>query len=154
MPVKVDIQGKKYGRLTVIKEAGRDKWGQIMWECKCECGNSCFVKGADLRSGNTKSCGCLNAEKYTERIKRQTIGHSNPASIRSEKLSPHNTSGVRGVCPTKRGTWRAYIGYKGQQIFLGEFAKKADAIAARKDGEEKYFKPVLDKVDTNAGKHR
>ena len=124
MPAKVDIKGKKYGRLTVVKDAGRDRFGQIIWECLCECGNTCTVKGADLRSGNTKSCGCYNAEKYTERIKHQTVNHSNPASIQSKKLSSANTSGIRGICPTKNGRWRAYIGHKGQQVFLGEFTKK------------------------------
>lgn len=149
MPAKVDIKGKKYGRLTVVKDVGCDRFGQIIWECLCDCGNTCTVKGADLRSGNTKSCGCYNAEKKTARIKKQTVNHSNPASIQSKKLSSANTSGVRGVCPTKSGRWRAYIGHKGQYIFLGEFSRKEDAVAARKAGEEKYFKTVLEEVKLN-----
>ena len=50
------------------------------------------------------------------------------------------------MIPTKNGRWGAYIGYKGQYIFLGEFLKKGDAIEARRAGEEKYFKTVLEEV--------
>lgn len=42
------------------------------------------------------------------------------------------------------GRWRAYIGHKGKQIFLGEFSSKEDAIRARKEGEKKYFNSVLE----------
>ena len=144
MPEKIDITGKTFGRLTVEMEAGRDNFGQVMWECRCSCGKTVVVRGRDLRSGGTKSCGCWNLEHSKDVIRKQTVNHSNPASIRSQKLSAANTSGIRGVCPTKQGKWRAYIGHKGQNIYLGEFADINDAIAARKKGEEKYFVPVLE----------
>lgn len=146
MPRKINLAGKTYGRLTVLKEADRDRWGQVTWVCKCSCGNNCYVRGRDLRSGNTKSCGCLDIEKATANIRKQTVNHSNPAAIKTQKLSPHNTSGIRGVCPTKRGMWRAYIGHKGSYIYLGEYADIRDAEKARKDAEEKYFKSVLKEV--------
>lgn len=146
MPAKIDITGMVFNRLTVQKEAGRDRQGQILWECCCICGKTVYVRGRDLRSGNTKSCGCLDVEKAAKRIRKQTVDHSNPKAIKTKKLSASNTSGIRGVCPTKRGMWRAYIGYKGTQIFLGEFSKFEDAVKARRAGEEKYFKPVLEKL--------
>ena len=110
-------------------------------------GKKVIVTGNDLRRNNTKSCGCLNKEKYTERIKKQTVNHSNISSIKSKKISKKNTSGVRGVCPTKRGRWRAYIGHKGKNVFLGEFSKKEDAIAARRKAEEQFFIPILKKAN-------
>lgn len=143
MPAKIDLSGKTLGRLTVQKEAGRDRFGQVLWECRCECGQIINVRGRDLRSGNTKSCGCLDIEKAATRIRKQTVNHSNPAAIKTKKLSSANTSGVRGVCQTKKGRWRAYIGHKGQHIYLGEFPRFEDAVKARKAGEEKYFIPVL-----------
>lgn len=54
---KVDV-GMKFGRLTVIGEGKREK-GVYKWKCKCECGNITFVDSNKLRSGHTKSCGCL-----------------------------------------------------------------------------------------------
>ena len=45
--------------LTVIEEAGRDKYGKILWRCKCDCGNEVVTLGRSLRNGHCKSCGCL-----------------------------------------------------------------------------------------------
>lgn len=58
----IDISGQKFGRLTVLREAGRDKHGQTLWICKCDCGKETTVITQRLRSGGTKSCGCLKAE--------------------------------------------------------------------------------------------
>lgn len=63
--------GKKYGKLTVIKMCPeRNSRGLIQWICKCDCGNEIIVSGADLRSGNTQSCGCKNGiSKGEQQIK-------------------------------------------------------------------------------------
>lgn len=55
----IDLEGKRYGKLMVVKRmANRDK-AVTVWECKCDCGNTTIVTSANLRSGRTKSCGCL-----------------------------------------------------------------------------------------------
>ena len=56
---KINEMGNHYGKLTVLKEAGKNKKGDILWFCKCDCGNEAIVSGSSLRKGNTKSCGCL-----------------------------------------------------------------------------------------------
>lgn len=144
MPAKIDMIDKKFNRLTVLSESVADSHGQITYTCRCECGNIVEgIRGRDLRSGNTKSCGCLNKEKYVERINKNTVNHSNISYIKSKKLSVRNTTGVRGVCHTKRGLYRATICHKGKQIYLGEFSKLEDAVKARKDAEKIYFDSVL-----------
>lgn len=50
----IDITGKKYGRLTVIKFAYKDETRSTIWECRCDCGNRLMVKKPNLISGNTK----------------------------------------------------------------------------------------------------
>ena len=57
---KIDLVGKKFGLLTVLEELPtRDKKGYLKYKCQCDCGNICEVQGQYLRSGDTKSCGCL-----------------------------------------------------------------------------------------------
>lgn len=57
---KLDLTGQRFGRLTVLREEPqRDKYGRVMWICRCDCGNIVSVAGTDLRRGSTKSCGCL-----------------------------------------------------------------------------------------------
>ena len=56
-------------------------------------------------------------------------------------LKSNNTSGTAGVVWNKRKQkWMARIGINKQDIFLGYFTDKNDAIQARKEAEEKYFK--------------
>jgi len=58
----IDLIGQKFGRLTVIKRSGCNKFRQVMWLCKCECGKGKVIIGQHLRIGATKSCGCFNKE--------------------------------------------------------------------------------------------
>jgi len=64
MPDGKNLTGKKFGKLTVIKNTGqKDKWGSYLWLCKCDCGNYKKVKAYRLTTNNpknrTRSCGCL-----------------------------------------------------------------------------------------------
>ena len=65
-----DLTGQVFGKLTVVNFAGRDKWGNRTWLCKCECGNEQTVTGAMLTAGNTKSCGCLVRSKHRQLRKK------------------------------------------------------------------------------------
>lgn len=59
----IDLTGQKFHRLTVIAQAGKACNGAAKWKCICDCGKEREVRGTDLRSGATKSCGCLGTEK-------------------------------------------------------------------------------------------
>jgi hypothetical protein len=64
---KVKIsKGDKYGMLTIIKEVGKTKETRNV-KCRCECGNVCIKNINKIRSGWTKSCGCLNKKIIKER---------------------------------------------------------------------------------------
>lgn len=74
--------GTRFGRLTVVGEAEptRKPSGQVSRriDCVCECGGALFARLADLCSGNTASCGCLNLELRASRATThgQTIGRA------------------------------------------------------------------------------
>ena len=60
-----DLSGKKFGRLQVNRMLRRvDR--TILWECKCDCGAICEVRGCGLTSGGSQSCGCLCLELTTK----------------------------------------------------------------------------------------
>lgn len=63
MAIKI---GQRYGKLTVIEDLGMIKRpngkNRHFWKCKCDCGNTFEVRGDCLKSGNNKSCGCLQYE--------------------------------------------------------------------------------------------
>lgn len=70
MPKKIDLTGKFFGKLQVIKQVENIKTpngrSHIAWECLCECGETAIVRGDTLRKGNTISCGCKK-KKYCYR---------------------------------------------------------------------------------------
>lgn len=54
---KLDLAGKKFGRLTAIEPCGSRR-RYVLWLCKCLCGNIAKVPVRDLTGGDTVSCGC------------------------------------------------------------------------------------------------
>jgi len=64
----IDMVGLQFNRWTVIKQQGRDTEGGVKWLCRCSCDlhTERVVKGNGLRSGNSKSCGCLHREIVSE----------------------------------------------------------------------------------------
>lgn len=68
----LDLTGKEYGRLTVIKLSEKRKSGKrfrFYWLCSCECGNEKKVRTDGLTSGNIRSCGCLRNEQAVKNVK-------------------------------------------------------------------------------------
>lgn len=61
-----DLIGQVFGKLTVI-ELDQESSGRRKWICKCSCGNTVSVREYNLKSGNTKSCGCTRKEKSSVR---------------------------------------------------------------------------------------
>ena len=61
-PRIVNFAGRVYGKLTVLRFV-ETRSRRTYWECTCECGNSAVVSNYCLRTGSTKSCGCIREEK-------------------------------------------------------------------------------------------
>lgn len=89
--VKKDLTGKKFGRLTVIKQVEdhiEPSGAHVdMWLCICECEeqNIRSIAGASLRKGRTKSCGCLQRESA------KALGKS------KRKINKYDLTGEFGV---------------------------------------------------------
>mgnify|MGYP003484632868 CR=1 FL=1 len=64
MPKKVQMIGKRFGKLTVLSEGTE----QGFWNCKCDCGKLVAnADGKNLRRGFTTSCGCFRSESMRNR---------------------------------------------------------------------------------------
>ena len=61
MPKFVDLTGKRFGRLVVLKRS-INKGEKITWLCKCDCGKTKNVRSSDLTTGKQISCGCRRKE--------------------------------------------------------------------------------------------
>lgn len=66
----IDMSGKRYGHLTVIKldhrKTFKDKHGTVLyWLCKCDCGRDHVAQGMSMRNGTAVSCGCKTGENLS-----------------------------------------------------------------------------------------
>ena len=82
----IDLTNEVFGKLTVlyraenrIEPSGRSK---TYWKCKCECGVEKEVEASSLRSGTSKSCGCVNKE----RMGRLNLSHGSSNSFEYKTL--------------------------------------------------------------------
>lgn len=75
----INMIGFKSNRWTVLSEApkpAKAKQTGKFWNCVCECGTEKVVYGSTIRSGNSKSCGCLKAEKSAAAMKEMRLNQS------------------------------------------------------------------------------
>lgn len=105
----IDLTGQKFGRLTVVKRIedyvqpnGNRK---TRWLCKCDCGNEIGLCATTLKTGNTKSCGCLKKDCGTEQFYKHGKSETRLYSIYSamkqrcynEKKDRFKDYGGRGI---------------------------------------------------------
>lgn len=147
LPFDHSIIGDHFGKLVVKAYAGTDNGRGAVMRCECDCGNVCEIPARQLKRGNNLSCGCgeddSRAANMRAHFERVHVDGTNLDAISSNRLRPDNASGVRGVCKTKSGRWKARITFRGKHYNLGTFDTLEEAAGARKDAERELFHPVL-----------
>ena len=71
-----NLIGQRFGKLIVKNKTDKRKFGSIVWECECDCGNICLVPASYLITGDTASCGCLLSKgelKIQELLKESNL---------------------------------------------------------------------------------
>jgi hypothetical protein len=102
----IDLTGKTFGRLTVKSFVGVNIRHISLWLCECICGNKITVESGRLGSGNTKSCGCLNAASRKTRL--ITHGQAKAGNHTREYTA---WMAMRGRCNNPRNlVWKDYGG--------------------------------------------
>ena len=73
----IDISGQRFGKVVAVKQTPQRKPnGEIIWECRCDCGKIFYVGTGTLRYGTTQSCGCARHEYVMNQHNRRTHGGS------------------------------------------------------------------------------
>ena len=120
--------GTRFGRLSVVREVGRNKWHDRLVECGCGCGNTVAVPLGKLKSGHTRSCGCLAHDLRVRQLERHGIttgGKPRTFTIwngmKARCLNPRSVSypnyGGRGIaiCPE----WMEFRAFHGWAMSNG-----------------------------------
>lgn len=135
-----DLQGKKFGRLTVIKRHGSLKMRRA-WLCQCDCGKTVIRHTDHLRSGHTNSCGCLNRDSLMDRNvihgKNRSKEHRIWCGIKSRCLNPKDTCyhnyGGRGIGICER--WMTF------ENFLNDMGDCPDGMTIDRIDNDKDYDP-------------
>lgn len=125
MPNVKDITGKKFGRLTVLGISHKGERRKYFWKCRCDCGNEIIAEGSNLKSGNTKSCGCLNTERRISRQKKHGMfgtriyGIWNGMHMRCEdkNIPLYERYGAKGISVCKE--WKKFENFYNWSIENG-----------------------------------
>lgn len=134
-----DLTGMAFGRLKVIEQNGRTSDRHILWKCKCECGKFTNVSSRELRSGKTKSCGCLQKDKIREMRYKHGDRNSRLYSVwktmkkrcENKNCKSYKWYGAKGVSVCDE--WHDYSAFKKWALDNGydEKAEKGDCTIDR-----------------------
>ncbi len=143
----LDLYGLRFTRLKVVERAPPHADGALWWHCKCDCGTYVNVRGADLKRGFTKSCGCLNSETTANRNRSHGMSHSRLYRIwqaMHDRTSNSNNSKYKyyggrgiGVCVE----WREFSSFLNWAISAGY----QDIRGARRD------RLTIDRINPDLG---
>lgn len=130
MPKKLDLTGRKYGQLTVIKEHGKDHRGYT-WLCKCDCGEENIIAvGDDLRSGHKTSCGCLRWQGTPKHGLSDSAIRQAYYNMKKRCDHPKNKSyknyGGRGITYCEK--WKTFKGFLDDMLESYEVGLSLDRI--------------------------
>lgn len=124
MSKRVDYSGRRFGRLLALRPGGLDRWGRVIWECRCDCGAVARVRQNDLHTGRTRSCGCCQGgalahgharragRSRTYRTWRAMIGRCEVPS--TAKFHNYGGRGIR-VCARWRRSFAAFLADMGER---------------------------------------
>lgn len=135
--------GERYGRLTIVEEApkycapGGHSQRQVL--CQCECGHVKIIRTASLRSGLTRSCGCLQAE-YAAEACRNGVRHGMEGTPTYKAWSS-----MKQRCLNQKHEYYAYYGGRGISICERwlSFENFLEDMGVRPDGL------TLDRIDND-----
>ena len=143
----IDVAGQKFGKWTAIRPTGeKTKNGTNIWLCECECGNVGFVSINNLRSGSSKSCGCISKERMS-RLNYKHGGKNERLYMvwstmlrrcRDTKTKDFENYGGRGI--TVCDEWKDYSMFKAWALANGydPNAKPQECTIDRIDGTKGY----------------
>lgn len=149
----LNLKGQVINGIEILEKTNKKYYSMNIWKCKCYCGNIFYAPLSSIKNGYTKSCGCYKNPPVSDEVRKKGFNFymnkylkdgTNLSSISSKMLST-NKSGVKGVFYSKsKKKWIANLIFQ-KKRHSKAFENKEDAIKYRKELEDKYFKPILEK---------
>ena len=140
-----DLTGMIFGRLTVLGIAN-DEFNNVTWRCRCQCGNIIDVPAGYLKSGDTKSCGCLKHDAVAK--------HNFVHGFSGEERLYHVWKGMRERCNNPNS--KSFKNYGGRGIRICDewdsyLAFRNWALSNGYDESKPARECSIDRIDNGKG---
>lgn len=138
--MSINRLGQKYGRLTVIEQAGyvRNGKGRIAtWLCQCDCGKRKIIRGSDLAASKIRSCGCLLAESSRRK------GHSCRTHGATRSPEYRSYTAAKSRCENQNSDDFPRYGGRGIRFLYISFEEFFADVGPRPDGMS------IERIDNN-----
>ena len=142
MSQRIDMIGKKYGRLTILNLHHKDKNSRLFYLCRCDCGDEKIINGERIRKGKTKSCGCYNREITKSRSIKHNMRYTKIynvwRNIKERCISNNKDYGGRGikVCDEWLNNFKAFYEWSIKNGYIEKIENGKNIIS-------------LDRIDVN-----
>lgn len=144
-PIEV---GDRFGRLVVIRfiETRRESGtNQLYWECCCDCGEIKIARDANLKNGNTRSCGCLQRQLAARTDWKVTHGEGSNGKESAEYLAWRGM--FRRIDNPQNENQRRR--YSGRGITICDGLRSSYELFLRLIGRKSNLSLTLDRVNNN-----
>ena len=145
---RINLVGQRFGNLLVVSLAGKSKWGNLQFLCKCDCGGNNIIRSGDLRNKGIISCGCMSSTK-TIGIRSTTHGFSrkhHPSSFYNRYI------GLKMRCENPNSTKYYMYGARGIKCLWESFEDFRDDMYESYKAHCKQFgekQTTIDRIDNN-----
>ena len=146
MRERIDLTGKRFGRLFVLSVADR-KYHLI---CVCDCGNKCTVAISSLKSGSTQSCGCLRLE----RSKTHGMSHIPEFRVWNSMLERCNNPNNKRYCDYGGRGIKVCERWMDFKNFIADMGFRPKGLTLERINNDKGYSPSNCKWDTGENQAR
>lgn len=138
-----DVTGQTFGELTAVSYIRRDFW---LW--KCSCGKETEARLSLVKDGEIRSCGHILSETARKKaVEDNVFEHYDGTTVTRLRhiMANPETKGIKVRRLANGGcSYQARLMLRGKRINLGTFATREEAEKARREGERRYFLPIIE----------
>lgn len=126
--IRIDLAGRKFGRLIALQAVGSNSNGETLWQFQCSCGALPVCSGVSVVRGHTQSCGCLHRENHFKHGKSDTAEYRTSRTRKWRENHPEKAHAFSGRSAKARALRTPKWLTTEHLLQMGEFYRTANKL--------------------------